>query len=187
MAFIMNFSSPMTLEDLIDRYYSDGLTNIDHICRFEETPMEWTVNEDARKGDLIFFTCSKESVAYMANLLAEIRRFEGQVEDYEEVLTYAHQQRELYHTYAGHLLAIGRLATEPYQLDSSGYAFAPWTSNWYAKVTDFRLLNRPLPFAAFEDFIDFNEKGSRTVLTQEQTDKLVALVLERIRFDYKRG
>lgn len=187
MAFIMNFSSPMTLEDLVDRYLTDGLTNLDHIFHFEQTPKEWTVDEDAQAGDLIFFTCSKESTAYMDRLLAEIRIFEGKVEDYEEILTYALRQQELYRTYAGQLLAIGRLATAPYQLESPGYEFAAWTSNWYAKISDFRLLDIPLPFSAFEDFITFNTKGSRTVLTQEQKESLTALVLEQLRFDYKQG
>lgn len=42
MAFIMNFQSPKTVEDLLDRFETDGLTNIDHIFHFEETLREWT-------------------------------------------------------------------------------------------------------------------------------------------------
>ena len=185
MAFIMNFSSPITLEDLIDRYLTDGLTNLDHIFHFEQTNKEWTVDEDAQAGDLIFFTCSKESTAYMDRLLAEIRIFEGQVEDFKEVWDFSLHQHWNYSNYAGHLVAVGRLATAPYQLDSPDYEFASWTSNWYAKITDFRLLDSPLPFSAFEDFITFNTKGSRTVLTREQADRLTLLVLERLRFDYR--
>ncbi|MGT2757424.1 hypothetical protein [Streptococcus ovuberis] len=185
MPLIMTFTSPMTLEDLIDRYYSDGLTNIDHILHFEDTPQVWTVDEDSQMGDTIFFTCAENAVAHMARLVAEIASFEGQVEDFDQVLAYAKNQQNLYETYAGQLLAVGRLASPPFQRESPGYAFAAWSNPWYAKVSDFRRLTQPLLVSAFSDFIIFSETSSRTYLTDDQYRQLSLLVLEHLDFQLK--
>lgn len=173
----------MTLEDLIDRYYSDGLTNIDHILHFEATAQVWTVDEDSQMGDTIFFTCADNAVTHMARLVEEVASFEGYVEDFEQVLAYAKKQQKLYETYAGYLLAVGRLAIPPFQQQSPGYAFAAWTNPWYAKISDFRRLTEPLPVSTFKDFITLSQTSSRTYLTDDQYQKLAGLVMDRL--DYQ--
>ena len=47
-AFITNFQSPVELEDLIDRYETDQMTNIDHFFS-EATTLDWTVKKDAEQ------------------------------------------------------------------------------------------------------------------------------------------
>lgn len=179
MPFIMNFQSPKTVEDLLDRFETDGLTNIDHIFHFEETPKEWTVDRTTKEGELVFFACAKTSVDHMARLVREVKASDDTFMDedhYVAFLAFAEEKYALYQQYAGHLVAVGQVASAPFKLDYSAYEHAAWSSKWYAKIDKFELLDQPVPFSAFREFITISRTGSRTKLTQEQVEQLLRCI-----------
>lgn len=179
MSFIMNFQSPKTFDDLFDRFEFDGLTNIDHILQFEETIKEWTVDKTTKQGELVFFSCAKTSVDHMKRLLGEVKRSEASFMDeeaYAEFLAFTQDKVDLYARYAGHLVAIGKVASSPFRVEHPGYSHAAWSSQWYAKIDDFRLLDSPIPFSAIRDFVTISRTGSRTRLTDQQVERLMTMI-----------
>lgn len=165
--FIINFQAPKELNDLADRFYRDGLTNINHILNFENTLQEWTVHKDAKVGDKVFFMCAKTSKDHM-------RRVTRQAEACgdEEIIDFARKNLRLYNRYAGKIVATGEIVGEPFTTDLSGYAHAAWKQNKYAKIGHFKLLEKPLDIKEFRDFIFVSRTGSVTKLSDEQITKL---------------
>lgn len=167
-AMIINFQSPVAVEDLIDRYIRDKMTNIDHIFNFENTLREWTVDKNSQVGDVVFFMCAKTSKDHMGHVCAEAKRAECA----EEIIAFAESERELYKKYAGHIVAMGVVESEPFQDDDAGYAFPYWRSPWYAKIGDFHLLDTPIHISEYRDYITVSRTGSITRLTKEQEETL---------------
>ena len=171
MAFITNFQSPVELDDLIDRYMTDGLTNIDHLFYDAEDEMEWTVDKEAKVGDTVFFMCAKTSVNHMGHVRTQARETGEQ-----DIIDYAEKEYELYKKYAGHIVAVGRIGKEPFQSDDSGYAFHYWRSPWYAEIHDLVMLDNPVHIGEFRDFITVSRTGAITRLDDEQADRLMNLI-----------
>lgn len=172
-AFIINFQSPFELDDLWDRYEKDGLTNIDHILHFEDTLGEWTVHKDAKVGDRVFFMCAVTSKDHMGHVCAEVRRSE---EVPHEIVAFAEKERELYRRYAGTIVAVGRIAEEPFQSDDSGYANPVWRTPWYARIGNLQLLDKLVSIDESRSFIKVSRTGSITKLDKNQEDALEELV-----------
>lgn len=171
MAFITNFQSPVELDDLIDRYMTDGLTNIDHLFFDAEDEMEWTVDKDAKVGDTVFFMCAKTSVNHMGHVRAQAYETND-----HEIIDYAEKEYGLYRKYAGHIVAVGKIGKEPFQSDDSGYAFHYWRSPWYAQIHDLKILDNPVYIGKFRDFITVSRTGAITKLDDEQVAKLTELI-----------
>lgn len=167
--FILNFQAPKELEDLADRFYRDGLTNIIHILNFENTAQQWTVHKDAKVGDKVFFMCAKTSRDHM-------RRVAKQAEAVfdEEIIEFARDNLALYKKYAGKIVAVGEVIEEPFETSDSGYGYPAWRQTWYAQIGHFKLLERPLDISEFRDFIFVSRTGSVTKLSDEQIAKLEA-------------
>lgn len=91
-------------------------------------------------------------------------------------MAFAEEKYALYQQYAGHLVAVGQVASAPFKLDYSGYEHAAWSSKWYAKIDKFELLDQPVPFSAFRDVVSISRTGSRTRLNDEQARFLQELV-----------
>lgn len=58
-AFITNFQSPVELNDLVDRFENDRMTNIDHILHYGETFGEWTVDKNSQIRDTVFLCAQR--------------------------------------------------------------------------------------------------------------------------------
>ena len=170
-AFIINFQSPKELIDLIDRFTSDGLTNIDHILHFDDTLMEWTVDKNCSVGDEVYFMCAKTSKDHMRRVLSEARLLGD-----NDIIAFAEEKLMLYKEYAGKIVATGSVIDEPFQTDNSGYEFPAWRNPWYAKIGSFILLDNPVGIDDFRSFITVSRTGSITRLTKEQTEKLKGLI-----------
>lgn len=80
-AFITNFQSPVELDDLKDRLDCGGITNLDMILHPEKfSPIEWTVDKEAKIGDVVVFMCAKTSVNHnCASLQTAQRRWRGRI------------------------------------------------------------------------------------------------------------
>ena len=173
MAFITNFTSPTTLDELIERYETfSGLTNIDLILRWHEFEGEWTVDKDATIGDTVFFMCAVTSTdaRHMGGVVKEARELGN-----PEILAYAQEELELYKRFAGHIVAIGKVIDEPYRADS-GFEHPHWRSPWYAEIGDFHLLRNPVSIDRYRDFIKVSGTGAITQLDDAQTARLLDLV-----------
>lgn len=166
-AMIINFQSPVTIEDLIDRYERDRMTNIDHILIFENTLREWTIDKNSQVGDIVFFMCAKTSKDHMGHLCVEARRL-----GLSRIIMFAEMERELYKKYAGNIVAIGVVEGAPFQDENAGYTFPYWRSPWYAKIGGFQLLNTPIHISEYRDYITVSRTGSLTRLNVEQEEKL---------------
>lgn len=167
-ALITNFQSPVELRDLVDRYEKDGMTNIDHIFHYEDTFGEWTVDKNSQVGDIVFFMCAKTSKEHMGHVCAEARR-QGCT---DQIIAFAEAERSLYKRYAGYIVAVGVIESEPFQEEDAGYAFPYWRSPWYAKIGNFELLNIPLHISEYRDYITVSRTGAITRLTKEQEEIL---------------
>lgn len=171
MAFITNFQSPTELDDLIERFQWDGLTNLDLILRASEELGEWTVDKDCFVGETVFFMCAKTSADHMGHVCAEARSNGS-----PRLISFAEEERMLYKRFAGTIMAIGKVAAEPFMADS-GYEHAHWKSPWYAQIGDFHRLPVPIHIDSFRDFITVSRTGAITKLDIDQTNRLLELVL----------
>lgn len=172
-AFITNFQSPVELEDLIDRYEKDGLTNIDYLLE-NRYSTEWTVSRYACAGDIALFMCAKTSKEHMGHVCAEARRCGD-----EELLEFAEQERELYRRYAGQIVAVGVVKSKPFQLENSGYTYQYWRSPWYARIDGLELLNNTVNISEFRDFITVSRTGAITTLTDEQWGQIKSIICRK--------
>lgn len=171
-AIITNFQAPKKLDDLIDRYYRDGETNIDKIL-FDPKCMhtEWTVDRYNQIGDRVFFMCAKTSKDHMKRVLMQARSTEDQ-----EIIEFAEKEMDLYQHFAGNIVAMGIIAELPFASEDSGYNNPGWKSPWYARIDDYCLLNRPVSIDVFRDFIKVSRTGAITKLTSEQEERLLELI-----------
>ena len=173
-AAIINFQSPVELDDLIDRFRGDQLTNIDHIFKFEDTLGEWTVDRYSEMGDIVFFMCAKTSKDHMGHVCAQAKKTED-----EELIAYAESERALYKKYAGKILAVGAIMEDPFQTDNSGYEYQYWRNNWYARIGNYQLLKDPIDISDYRDYITVSRTGSITKLDIEQERKLITQIKSR--------
>lgn len=176
-AFITNFQSPVEMEDLEDRFNKNGITSLDMILGHERyMPLEWTVDKDADIGDTVYFMCAKTSVDHMGHLCALLRK-SGKTNT--ELYQFAQAQKANYQVYASCIVAVGRVASKPFQTAVSGWAAPHWRSHWYAKIDEIELLGKPISISAFRDFIKVSTTGAITKLSQEQQQDLEALISAR--------
>lgn len=172
MAFITNFQSSVELVDLLERYNLDKKTNIDKFLEdVEDDYTEWTVDKEAKIGDIVYFMCAKTSVDHMRSLRKNI------IENYfdDDLLEFTESQFEKYKKYAGKIIAIGKLVSEPFQADS-GYTKPYWRSPWYASVEELKLLKNPVDISQFRDFIKVSRTGAITRLSKAQEERLNNLI-----------
>ena len=174
MAFITNFQGPVEIEDLIERFKIDGLTNLDKIYFNKPDETEWTVDKDALIGDTVFFMCAKTSVDHMGHVRAQAKKT-----DDKKLNEYAEKQYQNYRQFAGTIVAIGTVADLPFQEDDPGYHYAHWKSPWYAAIRNVIQLQNPVSIDSFRDFITVSRTGAITRLTAEQENKLLAIIQER--------
>ena len=175
-AFITNSQSPTELADLIDRYKEDeGYTNLDYVLDEDAfDSLEWTVDKDAKIGDLVFFMCAKTSADHMGHVCAEARR-NGD----EDIIDFAEEKRKLYKRYAGKIVAIGTLMTDPYQEDNKLFPNQHWRSPWYAKISAILRLVDSVDISEFREFITVSRTGAITKLDKAQTERLYGIVMMR--------
>ena len=175
-AFITNFQAPTEMLDLEDRFQRGGISNINMILSREQFPIpEWTVDKNAVVGDTVFFLCARTSIDHIRHLCVQLRKA-GQ--ESSALGLFAAQQRDLYQKYAGFLVAIGRVAQEPFQTEVSGWEDPHWRSPWYAKIDHIRLLNTPIHISQFRDFITVSRTGAITKLTDAQLQALSRMIAD---------
>ena len=174
-AFITNFQSPIEIDDLEERFYLDGMTNLDKIlsCRFNEDDGCWTVPYDAQVDDVVLYMCAKTSKDHMGHICAEIKR-----NGPKELLGYAEKQRAKYKEYAGKILAIGTVSGMPYQTES-GYKHQYWKSRWYAEIKAVNLLDYPVDISEFRGYIKISRTGAITKLSSNQWSQLKQQILNK--------
>lgn len=165
-AFITNFQSPVELDDLKDRLDCGGITNLDMILHPEKfSPIEWTVDKEAKIGDVVVFMCAKTSVNHIAHLCKQLKDGGGGA---SELSIFAESQKQNYKRFAGSVVALGRVAEEPFQTEISGWRTPYWRSPWYAKVDEIHVLRCPVFIEQFRNFISVSRTGAITKLTDEQ-------------------
>ena len=98
-AIILNFQAPKGIDDLVDRFMRDGLTNIDHILHFENTLKQWTVDKKCKAGDLIFFMCAKTSADHMGHICIEVHKTKN-----KELIEFADEKKHCTKYMQGKLL-----------------------------------------------------------------------------------
>lgn len=175
--FITNFQSPVGIEDLQDRLENGRISNLDMILHYDLYPsIEWTVDKDARTGDTVLFMCAKTSVDHIGHICAELKK--AGIEN-SDLSNFAKEQRNLYKKYAGSIIAVGRVADEPFQDYFPGWKAPYWRSPWYAVIEDICLLQSPVYIAEFRDFIKVSRTGAITKLTDEQWENLSKIIAEK--------
>jgi len=178
MAFITNFQGPVELDDLIERFDTGGLTNIDILIndspadpsKNENNTTEWTVDRNASIGETVFFMCAKSSVDHMGHVRAAAKRTED-----PDLIDFAEQQYQKYRKYAGKIVAIGTICDTPFQEHDSGYEHAHWRSPWYAKI-HYTVLSHPVSIDLFRSFITVSRTGSITKLSEDQDAQLLSMI-----------
>ena len=171
MAIITTFQSPFTFEELVERYETPGHpTNLDFILQGESDFGEWTVDKDCKPGDTVFFRCATTSADHMRRRYTEARRHGD-----PGLIEYAEKERALYRQYAGKILAIGEIAEPPVQMDSE-WEHTHWRSRWYADIADYQLLEAPVAFEDYRDFVKICTTGAITKLDTSQENRLLQLV-----------
>lgn len=176
-AFITNFQSPVELEDLADRYSRGQVTNLEILKNHEKyAPIEWTVDKGADVGDTVYFMCAKTSVDHIGHLCAVLRRMD---ETDENLLAFAESLRKRYKDAAGHIIAVGRVAEQPFQTTDAGWKAPYWRSPWYARINNIHVLDAPVSVAQFRDFIKVSRTGAITKLTPKQEVLLQSLIADK--------
>ncbi len=173
MGFITNFQSPIELDELIERFQIDQLTNIDVLFSDGPGETEWTVDKDAQIGETVFFMCAKTSVNHMGH----VRKQAVETGD-PALIEFAEAEYEKYREYAGKIVAVGTVADQPFQSDNPGYQYASWRSPWYAAINNLVLLQEPVSIDFFRDFIKVSRTGAITKLNTDQEERLLSLIQE---------
>ena len=166
-SFIANFQSPRELDELEWFYQNGGFSNLGTLINSSKgVPLgEWSVPRWAKVGDRVFFMCGASSVAHMRHVCKQARaRGDGQL------LAFAERERELYLRHAGSILAMGRVATEPYVDPDAG----PHALKW-APIRDFVYFNRPITSDVWKAFVKVSRTGSVTRLDEGQAAQIEEL------------
>ena len=168
---ITNFQAPETLEELIDRYENyAGKTNLDIILEDSEARYtNWTVSQNSKKGDIVFFHCASSSLAKIGRACKAARESGGR-----ELIEFGEMERELHKKYCGTIVAWGILIADA-EKDEEG-EYLGWKSRWFADIQLFDHLENPVPYAAFKKIAHLNSYGAVTVLNESQCDELKSLV-----------
>ena len=173
-SFITNFQSPVELDDLVDRYKRNRVTNLEMVINHEKyAPIEWTVDKDAAIGDTVYFMCAKTSIDHIGHLCALLRRTE---ETDKGLIVFAEALREKYKRAAGHIIAVGRVADQPFRTEITGWENPYWRSPWYARIENIHVLDVPVGIAEFRDCIKVSRTVAITKLTQGQEELLQNLI-----------
>ena len=171
MAIITNFQSPFEYEELVERYETPGQeTNLDYILQSESDLADWTVDKNCEPGDTVFFMCAKTSKDHMGHVCAEARRHGN-----PDIIAYAEKERALYREYAGKILAMGKVAHYPEQLDP-GWEHTRWRSPWFSDFVGFHLSETPVSIDEFRSFITISRTGAITRLDASQENQLLELI-----------
>lgn len=166
-AYIANFQSPSDLQELEWFYERGASTNLGAILEvLPGNPLgEWTAPRWAKTGDLVFFMCAATSPNRMGHVCKQARDA-----DDERLIIFAEKERTLYKQYAGKIVAMGRVAAEPYTEEGSGPRALK-----RAPIRNFIRFYNPIIRDEYIDFIKVSRTGSITKLDEQQMTTLLQL------------
>ena len=113
--------------------------------------------------------CGASSKTHMSRVCGQARKSHR-----EDLIAFAESQRKQYVRYAGHVLAMGRLAAAPFPDENAGPR-----ALWWAPIRDFVFFENPIPPEEWKPFIKISRTGSITELNQEQATTLESIAFSR--------
>lgn len=182
-AFITAFNSPSTINELISEYLLVGAYLDIELLLFskfrENRYIEWTVPKWAKPGDICMFYFAKTANEELRQVQKE---FELKREYFDLSIelgldTLLRRGWQYYETYAGTILAVGRVASIPYyltELDESSH----YKSRLSAEIKDIVLLRNPLPISEFRDVVFITRGGTITPVLGREFDVVRSRIAE---------
>lgn len=172
-AFIDNIAMPKSFDELLFLANNrDSLFDIETVLtnRIES----WTAPRWAKPGDVVFFMLSKTS-AYTTKHLQKLWTTEEQpyaVIERNAIEPLLVKGRWLADTYAGKIVAVGRVDSMPFYDCSPDDEGLHWQNKVFADIADEFVLNTPIDISLFRSFIRISGTGAITPVAGRTFDRL---------------
>ena len=175
-SYIANVSYMTSLEEMKFYVDKDYLTDLEmFVCCPEE--LNFTAPKWAVRDDIVFFFHAKTAIQKARHLRAQIKKSKEKYVDYlekfDEILKFAEL---FYEIYGNKIFGVARVSELPQYEENAENIH--WRSRIYAKMSDFKLLERPIPLEEFNSFLKLASQTSITPVLGDQFDKLKDVVLK---------
>ena len=125
----------------------------------------------------MFFFHAKTAIQKVRHLRAQIKKSKEKYVDYlekfDEILKFAEL---FYEIYGNKIFGVARVSELPQYEENAENIH--WRSRIYAKMSDFKFLERPTPLEEFNSFLKLASQTSITPVLGDQFDKLKDIVLK---------
>ena len=175
-SYIANVSYMTSLEEMKFYVDKDYLTDLEmFVCCPEE--LNFTAPKWAVRDDIVFFFHAKTAIQKVRHLRAQIKKIKEKYVDYlekfDEILKFAEL---FYEIYGNKIFGVARVSELPQYEENAENIH--WRSRIYAKMSDFKFLERPIPLEEFNSFLKLASQTSITPVLGDQFDKLKDVVLK---------
>lgn len=175
-SYIANVSYMTSLEEMKFYVDKDYLTDLEmFVCCPEE--LNFTAPKWAVRDDIVFFFHAKTAMQKVRHLRSQIKKSKEKYVDYlekfDEILKFAEL---FYEIYGNKIFGVARVSELPQYEENAENIH--WRSRIYAKMSDFKFLERPIPLEEFNSFLKLASQTSITPVLGDQFDKLKDIVLK---------
>ncbi len=175
-SYIANVSYMTSLEEMKFYVDKDYLTDLEmFVCCPEE--LNFTAPKWAVRDDIVFFFHAKTAIQKVRHLRAQIKKSKEKYVDYlekfDEILKFAEL---FYEIYGNKIFGVARVSELPQYEENAENIH--WRSRIYAKMSDFKFLERPTPLEEFNSFLKLASQTSITPVLGDQFNKLKDIVLK---------
>lgn len=194
-SYILNLAPVNTLEELVehmaDDYTPGNIERFFMTCELD-TPGKaegWTAPKWATVGSVCFFMQSVTTKARLRKLQKEVQRlganmFKLKKVPHEDIAFYykmLHGLSEAEITsraFGGSIFAIGKVSSRPVAKKTEANSLQHWKSNICCNYDDVMVLEEPLPFSKFKEYVYFSKQSSITPVVGGAFDKIKQLILK---------
>ncbi len=176
-SFIANISAPKTFEQLQYHMKDYGGYVVERVIEDPDGPGNWTAPRWAKIGDIVFFMHAVSAGQYLKSIRRRIMLLKKSFnpEDFGEYMRFLQRGLDLHSRYGGKIFAVSRVIGAPeYYDDEESYY---WHSHIYADIGDMTLLDSPVDYSEFRDFLPVAKQTSITPVIGRNFDMLRDLVI----------
>ena len=181
-AFLSNVSFPKNIKDL--DYYADQFDVEVLMC---SEWVEWTVPKWTVPGDIVLFFHAKTAIQSIRRLETALKKEKEHLSqrEYERLWKALQRARLLYQKYGGKILAIGKVAEQPFYDAHPGMSEEEelqlninfiTSRRIFAKIDEICLLPCPVDISEFSDFIFVSRQSAITPVVGSDFEHLKALL-----------
>lgn len=171
--FLNNMSFPRNLYQFKRNMELDEYFNTLDII--ENTDVGWTVDKNAKVGDISFFMQTTSAIENINNIENEILKIKDAKEK-EYLQKCLNKGKELYNLYGGKIFAIGVVVEEPFTEKNEDRDYIHWTSRTYAHIEIIEVLDNPVDKEEFKEITHIEPKGAITKLSNEKCKKILEII-----------